>query len=112
MKNSLLLLAVFLKEMHYTKPEKHFFLEDKSAAFDLIKYWHIDFALKRIRVDQKYIATCMYMLRNHQRQVITAYGPSDLFNCSKRVGQGGVKSHLIWNLVYDIGLTRPQKNTS
>jgi Reverse transcriptase (RNA-dependent DNA polymerase) len=82
------------------------FLEDKSAAFDSIKYSHIEVALKRIGVDPKFIATYMQMLKNRESRAKTAYGLSNTFKYSKGVPQGGVGSPLIWNLAYDIGLAR------
>jgi hypothetical protein len=108
----LLLLAVCLKKSLCTKREGPIFLGDKSAAFDSINYLLIEIALKRIRVDPKFIATYMHMLRNLESRVITGYCHFESFLCSIEVAQGGVESTLIGNLAYDIGLARLKKENT
>jgi Reverse transcriptase (RNA-dependent DNA polymerase) len=107
--DSLLPLAVFIKESHRTKREGHLFFDDESATFDLITYAHIEITLKRIGLDTKFVRTYMNMLGRRESRVITAYGLTQPFKYSRGVPQGGVKSPLIWNLAYDIGLARLKK---
>jgi Reverse transcriptase (RNA-dependent DNA polymerase) len=107
--DSLLPLAVFIKESHRTKREGHLFLEEKSAAFDSITYAHIKIGLKRIGVDTKFIKTYMNMRRRRESRVITAYGLSQPFKYGRGVPRGGVESPLIWNFAYDIGLAGLKK---
>jgi Reverse transcriptase (RNA-dependent DNA polymerase) len=63
-------------------------------------------------VPPKIIKTNRYLLSHRQSQVLTAYGPSKKFRPVKGVPQGGVESHLIWQICYDICLARLRKENS
>jgi Reverse transcriptase (RNA-dependent DNA polymerase) len=103
---SLLPLNVFLTEIRRTGKPGHFFLEDKSAAFDSITFEHIYIALKRIGIPKKIPQVYHNILTNRECRVFTAYSLSDSFKPTKDVPQGGVESPLVWILCYDICLTR------
>jgi Reverse transcriptase (RNA-dependent DNA polymerase) len=88
------------------------FLKDKSAAFDSIKYEHINLSLSRIGVLPKIIQTYTYLVYHCQSQVLTAYGPSKKFRTLKGEPQGWVESPFIWLICYDICLTSLRKENS
>jgi Reverse transcriptase (RNA-dependent DNA polymerase) len=108
----LLPLAVFFKESHCTKRKGHLFLKGKSAAFHSITNALIKIALRRIRVDSKFIRTYVNMLGRRESNIITAYGPSQPFKYVKGVPQDGVESPLKGNFAYYIGPARLKKENS